>query len=282
MQPKLTGKTGMNYKSLRVIFITIAVLVGVPGWTPPVFAQPVLIESQPAADALLSGSPETVSLTFDRALEQEGTWVEVTNEAGDTFNAGRGQVGQDIRAQLVVEVTPLPEGRYRVSYNAVGIGGSTVAVGFFEFTIDLPEPRLVFTSPVDGAAFTEAVVPLQFEVQYFDFGLYNNRIKLYVDGNLIEELRALDYTVEGLSPGVHRIQATLARFDDEDLPDTTRAITIAIAQPDIEQAGREAAAVAPPDPGLRLTIPQWIGVIVLSALLLGAGIWLGGQPGSRR
>ena len=268
----------MNYRFLHVMFITVVGLVGVRGWVPSVYAQPALIESQPTADALLAASPDEVSLTFDRALEPEGTWVEVANEAGDTFNVDSGQLDRNNQARLVVEIAPLPEGRYRVSYNAVGVGGSTVGVGTFEFIIDLPDPRLVIAAPVDGTAFTEPVVPMQFEVQYFDFGLYDNRIRLYVDGILVEELRTLNYTIQGLPPGVHTIRVTLARFEDEELPDTTSTVTIAIAQPDIEQAGREAAAVAPPDPGLRLTVSQWIGVIVLSLILLGAGIWLGGQP----
>lgn len=267
----------MDYKSLRVIFITAAALAGLLGGAAPVYAQPVLVESQPAADTLIGASPEVITLTFDRALEQEGTWVEVTNEAGDALNITRGQIDPEDRARLTVNVDPLPEGRYRVAYNALGVGGSTVGVGFFEFTVDLPDPRLVIAAPVDGAAFSAPVVPLEFEVQFFDFGQYNNHINLYVDGQLVEELRALDYTVEGLAPGVHQIRATLARFEDEELPDATSTIIIAIAQPDIEQAGREAAAVAPPDPGLRLTVPQWIGLLVLLALLLGLGIWLGGQ-----
>jgi len=136
----------------------------------------------------------------------------------------------------------------------------------------------VIAAPVDGAAFSAPLVPLRFEVQFFDFGLYNNHINLYVDDQQVEEVRALEYTVEGLSPGVHEIRATLARFEDEELPDTTSTITVAIAQPDVEQAGREAAAIAPPDPGLRLTVLQWFGVILLSVLLLGVGLWLGGQP----
>lgn len=265
----------MKYNLPFAKVITAILLGGLIGWAAPAYAQPNLVASTPAPDALLSTSPETIILEFDRALSGEGSWAEVTNDAGDTFNTNNGKIDPDNRARLLTAVQALPEGRYRVTYNAVGIGSSTVSVGFFDFTIDLPEPTLSIISPIDGDAFTTPTIPLEFGVQFFDFGRYNNRIGLYVDGEKVEELRSLNHTLEGLSPGVHEIRAVLLRFEDETLPETTNVVTIAIAQSDVELAGREAAAEAPPDPGLQLTMLQWIGVIGLTGVLLGAGFWLG-------
>jgi len=269
----------MKHKFSFFKIITATLLGGLIGWVTPAHAQPNLVASTPAPDALLSTSPETIILEFDRALSNEGSWVEVTNEAGETFNTNNGKIDPDNRARLLTAVQALPEGRYRVTYNAVGIGSSTVSVGSFNFTIDLPEPTLSIISPVDGEAFTNPIILMQFEVQFFDFGRYDNRIGLYVDGDKVEEIQSLDYTLEGLSPGVHEIRAVLLRFEGEVLPETASAVTIAIAQSDVELAGREAAAEAPPDPGLQLTVLQWIGIIGLTGILLGAGFWLGKPSG---
>jgi hypothetical protein len=116
------------------------------------------------------------------------------------------------------------------------------------------------------------VVDLQ--VGQFDFSVYDNRIRLYVDGVLEAELRTLSYTID-LEPGVHEIKTVLARFENEELAETANTAYIAVPRPDPEQEGWEAAASAPPAPGLQLSLPQWGGVVVMTVALLGIGYLIG-------
>lgn len=241
----------------------------------PALAQPVLVSAAPPPGTTLTSLPEAVTLTFDRALAAQGTEIAVTNAAGERYDEGEVRIDPSLGHVAVVGLIPLPEGEYTVTYHAASIGGSTILAGSYTFTVDLPEPTLTLVQPLDGQAFTERDVPLQFAVQYFDFGLYNNRIRVFVDGEPVEDLRGLETTVEGLEVGVHEIGAALMHFDDEVVPGTFTEVIIAIAQPDAESMGRGMAAVAPPDPGLQLAPREWVAVVLAAGLLLGIGVWLG-------
>jgi methionine-rich copper-binding protein CopC len=241
----------------------------------PAHAQPVLRDASPPPEAVLSTPPAEITLTFDRILSDTYTSIQVINEAGERVDKRDSAIDPANRFVVRVSLPPLFEGRYTVSYTASGLGSSTIVSGSYQFTVDLPSPRLALLTPVNGQAFESGDIPLEMRVDFFDFGLYNNRIRIYVDGVLVTEVRALSYTIEGLSSGVHEIKTVLAQYDDQELADTAITVYVAVAQPDPESEGRELAALAPPDPGLRLTTAQLIAAIALTAILLGAGIWLG-------
>lgn len=244
------------------------------GASTPAF-QPLLVDAAPSADAILGAPPETVTLTFDRALSSRDSWVRVTGADGTRYNQDDGVIDPANRFAISTELTPLPEGVYEVEYQAASLGGSTLIAGSYDFTVDLPEPRLSMVRPLDGQSVDEPRVPLELDVQFFDFGLYNNRVRLYVDGELMDELRTADATVEGLSPGVHEIRTVLARFDDEELPDTEQVAYVAVAEPPI--GASEAAPQASMPAGLELSSAvSRAGIVVLVVLLLVAGVWLGG------
>jgi methionine-rich copper-binding protein CopC len=241
----------------------------------PALAQPVLISADPRPGAVFAEPPDAVTLTFDRALAAGSTEIVVTGPSGERFDEGSVQIDLSSTHIATVGLMPLPEGEYTVAYRAASIGSSTFLAGSYTFSVDLPEPTLMMLQPLDGGAFAGPDVPLQFAVQYFDFGLYDDRIQVFVDGEPVEELRGLETTVGGLEPGVHQIGAVLMRFDDEVVPGTFVEATIAIAQPDAEAMGRGMAAAAPPDPGLQLSSSQWGLVGLATLVLLGIGVWLG-------
>ncbi len=258
--------------AMLVLVVALFALVGQAS------AQPVLVDASPAPGSTLIAPPQTVILTFDRILSGQGTTIRITDERGQRVDQNDTHLDPTNRFRASISLQTLIEGRYTVSYTVAAVGSSTVLVGSYEFAIDLPPPTLALIAPVDGQAFGAGIVPLQMQVQYFDFGLYNNRIRLYVDDGLYAELRTLSYDLESLPPGVHKITAVLAQFEDQELPETAVTVTIAITQPDPESEGREQAAVAPPDPGLQLTIPQLVGTILATMVLLWLGIWLGRLP----
>src|SRR5690606_14858204 len=192
---------------------------------------------------------------------------------GEYFNETDGAVNPDNRFTLSVPIAPLPEGRYRVSYQVTSLGGSTFVTGRYEFSIDLPEPRLELLEPVSGQGFESSRIPLEMRVHYFDFGQYNNRVHVYLNGEKVADVQGEPYVLEDVQPGVHELTTVLARFE-EALPDTAQTVTIAVAQP---EAGRPAAeqASTPARSEFGLGLENWPLVAALSLVLLGVGIWLG-------
>jgi methionine-rich copper-binding protein CopC len=236
--------------------------------------QPLLLDATPASDAILGESPEAVTLTFDRALSSRDSWVMVTGEDGTRYNQDDGVINPADRFVISTELDPLPEGVYEVEYQAASLGGSTLIAGAYTFTIDLPEPRLRMVLPLDGQNVDKPRVPLALDVQFFDFGLYNNRVRLYVDGDLVDELRTAAATVDGLEPGVHEIRTVLARFDDEELPDTEQVVYIAVAEPAmvVPDEAPQASILAGVDLSSAVSQATAIG---LAVVLAGVGFVLG-------
>jgi methionine-rich copper-binding protein CopC len=258
-------------KSLPVL---IAAVVGVASFltgTSPVYAQVALVESSPAPEAVLPAPPETITLTFDHPLSDQGSSIRVTDEAGEQVDDGDAQVSADDRHILSVSLPLVVEGTYTVTYTAAGLGYSTVTMGSYPFTVDLPPSRLMLEVPVDGQAFESGPVPLEMSVEFFDFGLYGNRIRVYVDGELHTELRTLTYQLDQLTPGVHEITVVLAQFEDQELPDTAITVHVAIAQPGSSEGSQGADdELTPPE-----ISPVMAGAaIVLALVLLALGVWL--------
>lgn len=268
----------MLWKRLLQLSAVCALLLGVVA-PPPVAAsglqQPVLVRAAPEPGAVLGAPPDAVLLTFDRALSDEGSWITVKDQDGGRVNEGDGLIDPSNRLVLSAPLPPLPEGRYRVTYQAAAIGGSTMIAGAYEFSVDLPEPGLELLQPVNGQAFSETRVPLEMRVHFFDFGQYDNRVHVYVDGQKAAELRGQTGELGGLEPGVHEIEVVLARLDGEELEQTAQRVTIAVAQPggaspSPESPASSAAGADPP-----LSTGQWAGAAALTAVLLGIGLWLG-------
>lgn len=240
----------------------------------PLRAQTALIAASPPAASVLNNQPERVVLTFNCIVSNRGLEVKVGNEAGERVDLMDAHVDPANAFTVVVSLPPLPEGRYQVFYSVSCLGGSTTLASGYSFSIDLPDPSLEMLAPVNGDAFETPSVPLRLQVGYFDPSQPEDSVHLYVDGVLFARLDVVEYQIEGLAPGVHEIRAVLARLGEE-LPQTARTATIAIAQPDPESEGRELAALAPPDEGLRLTPLQWTLVAGVASLLLAFGVWLG-------
>jgi hypothetical protein len=199
----------------------------------------------------------------------------VSNAAGERVDNQDGRVDPSDRFQLVVRLPPLVEGPYTVNYAVASVGSSTILKGNYQFAIDLPDPVITLVTPKNGQVFDPGPVPVEFQTQYVDFSENNSRIRLYVDGALYAEFYELKGQITDLSPGVHELRVVLGQAEGQELPETSSTLYIVIANPDPETAGRAAAAVAPPDPGLQLTPLELTGVIAALLALLGTGLWMG-------
>lgn len=258
-------------KSLPVliasIFLAASFLVG----TSPAYAQVELVDASPAPEAVLLAPPESITLTFSHPLSDQGSSIVVTDEDGEPVDKGDTHVLLDDRHILLVSLPVLIEGTYTVTYAAAGLGDSVVTMGSYQFIVDLPPSRLMLETPVDGQSFESGLVPLEMNVTFFDFGLYGNRIRVYVDGELQAEVRELTYDLD-LAPGVHEITVVLAQFEDQELLDTSTTVHIAIAQPRTDQTAGEADGNWEA-PRIR---PVMAGLAIIAALaLLALGVWLG-------
>jgi methionine-rich copper-binding protein CopC len=270
----------MRPRFLRAFFLPViglAVLSSLLVVVTPAHAQAAVVAAMPAPDQAVSAPPSEVRLTFDHPLLDQGTSLSVTSEAGDRVDNQDSQIGPNNRFELVVTLPPLPEGRYIVMYVVASVGSSTILTGSYQFIIDLPNPAISLVTPKPGQVFNPGPVPIEFQTQYVDFSKDNSRIRLYVDGALYAEMYQLTGQITDLPAGVHELRIVLRQADGREPPGTSSTLYIAIANPDPEIAGREAAAIAPGDPGLQLTPLQLVAVIVATFVLLGIGLWLGNR-----
>ena len=118
-------------------------------------AIPNLVEATPEPDAMLDVNPGRVTLVFNHALGERDTWIAITDEDGQRVDNQDGGIDPTNRHILSTSLPSLPEGRYRVTYNATSPGDSVVTFGSYHFTLDYPSPRLTLTSPLNGQTFTE-------------------------------------------------------------------------------------------------------------------------------
>ena len=82
------------------------------------FAHPELVEATPRDGSIVASSPSEVRLTFTERIEPRLSGAEITDVSGKRANAARLRVEG---AQAIVALRePLPPGRYRVNWHAVG------------------------------------------------------------------------------------------------------------------------------------------------------------------
>jgi methionine-rich copper-binding protein CopC len=236
---------------------------------------PVLVEASPGVDSVQESPPVEVRLRFDRPLNEEGSSLQITDEAGDVIAIDPATVSPSDQTVLSAPLPTLLEGTYTVHYQLATLGNSTISVDRYQFTIDLPPPVLSLTKPLSGQSFPEgAAIPLQMQTRFFDFELYENRVRVYVDGSLQDEIRSLNYPLTGLSPGVHEVKLVLAQAEDTEFPETANIIYVAVTQPGAES---EIAPDSAPNHALlpALTWRQAIVAILVLIMVVASGIWLG-------
>jgi methionine-rich copper-binding protein CopC len=260
-------------KSSLIALVGISFLLAGLGASESV-ADPVLLEAFPPVDSVQASPPLEIRLRFDRPLNDEGSSLQITDGAGRNATIGASTISPSDQAVIFASLPALVEGSYTVHYQLAAQGSSTISVGSYAFTIDLPPPILSLTKPLSGESFPEGeAISLQLEARFFDFDLYNNRVRVYVDGSLQDEIRSLNYSLTNLSPGVHEVKLILAQSEDTEFPETANIVYIAVAQ----GASGAVSADNPSDaPSVSpLTLRQAIVTILVVTMLIASGIWLG-------
>ena len=121
-------------------------------------AHAYLVRTVPAASGILDSAPQTVSLTFDEAVEPRFAIVSVTDASGTQHATAAVQRSPANPDTLVVPVNRLPEGWYLVYWRAISVDGHPVQ-GAFTFAVG-PNPGPAPQFPVPRVSATAVTAQL--------------------------------------------------------------------------------------------------------------------------
>ena len=127
--------------SRRILALLAAVVVLVVGTAGPAVAAVRVVTSVPAAGATVTKPPDEVRLTFDQAVSDLASTVQVhTVGAGSSYANlyNSGLVRSDGADALVQSVRLLPPGSYEVAWTASAGGTTATTSGSFRFTVAAP------------------------------------------------------------------------------------------------------------------------------------------------
>lgn len=114
-------------------FMLIAGLI-LCAWPVSALAHANLSSSTPAADAVVSEPPETVTLWFTGRIEPDFSTIEVTDSDGRQVDKGDSSVSSN-RRSIEVGLDPLEPGEYHVEWTVVARDGHRMR-GDFSFTVE--------------------------------------------------------------------------------------------------------------------------------------------------
>ncbi|HLT83036.1 MAG TPA: copper resistance CopC family protein [Phototrophicaceae bacterium] len=141
----------------RAVVAALLLVVLTGALVPAAQAHDVLVESQPAADAVLEESPDAVVLTFNNPPLAVGSAITVVDVSGAVVAQGEGTVeGNDVVLPLG---EPLPSGDLEVRWRVASSDGHPIE-GTFGFTLDAPaaEPSEP-VAPTTAATTTAPAAP---------------------------------------------------------------------------------------------------------------------------
>jgi methionine-rich copper-binding protein CopC len=110
--------------------LALAVLLGLPG---VVFAHAALVKSVPGSRAVVSRSPDRVTLCFNEAIELKFSSIKVEGAKGAAVAVGELKPGESPQC-LEAGLPALTAGVYTVRYRVLSKDGHTVDYGY-QFTI---------------------------------------------------------------------------------------------------------------------------------------------------
>jgi methionine-rich copper-binding protein CopC len=114
---------------LRLTFAALAA-----AFSPLAFAHTSLVASFPARDAVVTGSPTEIHLTFSEHVEARHCRIKLVSGAGKNFDADRPLADKGDANAIVAAVPVLRPGTYTARWTAVGADGRK-AHGDFSFTV---------------------------------------------------------------------------------------------------------------------------------------------------
>lgn len=124
-------------------------LPGALGWRALGHAQ--LVASSPGAGEVLDEPPSRLVLVFSEPLEGGFTAADVTDAAGRRIAGDAGAVDPSDPHQLLVDLPPLADGVYTVSWRSLSSADGHTASGFFSFAVGSGGEQLPAAGSAHGA-----------------------------------------------------------------------------------------------------------------------------------
>ncbi len=115
--------------STRIALATLASAL-----SPLAFAHAALVDSFPAKDQTVTGSPSEIHLTFNEHVEARWCRIKLVSNAGKNFDADRPAADKSNPNAIVASVPVLKPGTYSARWTAVGSDGHKTH-GDFSFTV---------------------------------------------------------------------------------------------------------------------------------------------------
>jgi methionine-rich copper-binding protein CopC len=97
------------------------------------FAHAFLDRAAPAVGSEISGSPQTIALTYSEPVERLFSSIQVTDANGARVDTGKPVTGDDGRI-LSVGLKPLPPGVYKVEWHVTSVDTHKTE-GHFMFSV---------------------------------------------------------------------------------------------------------------------------------------------------
>jgi copper resistance protein C len=114
----------------RLITITALLVLG----STPAFAHAELKTTSPAADATLQSAPSEVAIEFSEAVEPKFSKIQVQDSKGTRVDKGDVHADPSNPKQLMVGLTPLQPGTYKVTWRITSTD-THKTVGSFSFKV---------------------------------------------------------------------------------------------------------------------------------------------------
>lgn len=100
----------------------------------PAFAHAFPVKSSPRVGGSVATSPKEVRIWFDADIYPQFSKITVTNQAGQVVSEGASKVPANNSALLEVQVKPLTQGQYWVTWSVVAHDGHHTE-GKFPFSV---------------------------------------------------------------------------------------------------------------------------------------------------
>jgi methionine-rich copper-binding protein CopC len=112
----------------------LLVLASMFAVSPAAHAHSLLLSSVPAANAVLTTSPSSVTLRFNNRIEKRLSRVRLVDERGTTATAPTTRADGESAETLVAAVPPLAPGAWRVEWQVFSTDGHVVS-GSYQFRL---------------------------------------------------------------------------------------------------------------------------------------------------
>ena len=130
------GKTIFTLQAVRSLCALTAIIVLCNTVTVrDAAAHAEYVRSNPAFQSVVENPPSELSIWFSQELQQDGNWVDVIDQQGESVIAGPAYVSTEDPKRLTVPLKTLKPGSYLVNWHNISLEDDDPADGTFSFQV---------------------------------------------------------------------------------------------------------------------------------------------------